>query len=80
MTKTLAAMLDDRNNKADKNSFVNGHPTWGDDVSCKRSIHPTSAVEVLLCQPQKRFMLVCEEFYIDTFEINAADTLNVSRP
>ena len=28
MTKTLAAMLDDRNNKANYNSFVNGHPTW----------------------------------------------------
>ena len=28
MTKTLAVMLDDMNNKANKNSFVNGHPTW----------------------------------------------------
>ena len=26
--KTLAAMLDDRNNKAYYNSFVDGHPTW----------------------------------------------------
>ena len=28
MTKTLAAMLDDRNNKTYYNYFVNGHPTW----------------------------------------------------
>ena len=28
MTKTLAAMLDDKNNKAYYNSFVTGHPTW----------------------------------------------------
>ena len=28
MTKTLAAMLDDRNIKANYNSIVNGHPTW----------------------------------------------------
>ena len=28
ITKTLAAMMDDRNNKAHYNSFVNGHPTW----------------------------------------------------
>ena len=28
MTKTVVAMLDDKNNKANKNSFVNGHPTW----------------------------------------------------
>ena len=27
-TKTLAAMLDDRNNRTYYNSFVNGHPTW----------------------------------------------------
>ena len=27
VTKTLVAMLDDRNNEANKTSFVNGHPT-----------------------------------------------------
>ena len=28
MAKTLAAILDDSNNKANKNSFVNRHPKW----------------------------------------------------